>query len=321
MIDFLLGAALAGLVVRGWVRGLVRELLDLVGLVLGAAIAFRLSGPIGDFVTDRFGVTSEWARLGAGVLLFVGVGLALGLVARALSRVMELPGLNLTNRVGGAGFAAAWGVLLLTIVVAVAGVLPVGGLDDTLAESRIVGALTGPESLPSRILATVAGRPIAEVISALEDLVGGRRVLVDGDERVKLEPVEPADYALDRGSAEEVFGFINEVRLGAGINPLPWSEELAVVAALHAEEMYRNGYLSHVSPVTGRVADRVAAAGIGLASTAENIGLAATTRAVHEEMVGSVPHRARMLSGAVDRVGVATVAGPYGIIVVEVFGG
>lgn len=321
MIDFLLGAALAGLMVRGWVRGLVRELLDLVGLVLGAAVAFRLSGPIGDFVTDRFGVTSEWARLGAALILFAAVGFALSLVARALSRVMELPGLNLANRVGGAALAGAWGVLLLTIVVAVAGVLPVGGLGDTLAESRIVGALTGPDSLPSRVLAQVAGRPIAEVIASLEELVGGRRVLVDGDERVELEPVEPADYAIDRGSADEIYGFINEVRLEAGMNPLPWSEELAAVAASHAEEMYRDGYLSAVSPITGRVADRVAAAGIGLASVTENIGLAATTRAVHEEMVESSPHRARMISGAVDRVGVGVVAGPYGVIVVEVFGG
>ena len=321
MIDLILGAALAGLVVRGWLRGLVRELLDLVGLVLGAAIAFGLSGPIGDFVTDRFGVTSEWSRLGAGLLLFAAVGLALGLVARALSKVMSLPGLNLANRVGGAGFAAIWGVLLLTILVAVAGVLPVGGLENTLSESRIVATLTAPGSVPNRILARVAGRPIAAVITALEDLVGGRRVLVDGDERVDLEPVEPADYAIDRSSAEEVYGFINEVRLGAGMDPLPWSEELAAVAMSHAEEMYRDGYLSAVSPATGRVADRVAAAGIGLASVAENIGLAATTRAVHEEMVDSVPHRARMISGAVDRVGVGTVAGPYGIIVVEVFGG
>ena len=321
MIDFLLGAALVGLFVRGWVRGLVRELLDLVGLVLGAALAFRLSGPIGDFVTDRFGVTSEWARLGTGLALFAAVGLALSLVARALSRVMQLPGLNLANRIGGAVFAAAWGVLLLTIVVTLARVLPGGGIDDTLAESRIVGALTDSESLPGRFLATVAGRPIAEVISALEDLVGGRRVLVDGEERVELEAVEPADYALDRGSAQEVFGFINEERLEAGMDPLPWSEELAAVAEAHAEEMYRNGYLSAVSPVSGRAPDRVAAAGIGLASIGENIGLAATIRAVHEEMVGSVPHRARMTSGAVDRVGVATVAGPYGIIVVEVFGG
>ena len=81
------------------------------------------------------------------------------------------------------------------------------------------------------------------------------------------------------------------------------------------------GYLSGLSPITGRVADRVAAAGVGLAAVTENIGLAATTRAVHEEMTGSIPHRARMLSGAVDRVGVGAVAGPYGLIIVEVFGG
>jgi uncharacterized membrane protein required for colicin V production len=321
MIDFILGAGLAGLVVRGWMRGLVRELLDLVGLVLGAAIAFRLSGPVGDFVTDRFGFTSEWARLGAGVLLFLAVGFGLGLVARALSRVMELPGLNLANRVGGAGFATAWGVLLLTVLVALAGVLPVGGLDDTLAESRIVGIVTGPDSLPGRFLAKVAGRPIAQVIGALEDLIGGRRVLVDGDERVELEPVEPGDYAVAPGSADEIYSFINATRLEAGMDPLPWSDELAAVAAAHAEEMYRDGYLSAVSPSTGLVADRVAAAGIELAVVSENIGLAATTRAVHEEMVGSPPHQARMISGAVDRVGVAAVAGPYGVIVVEVFGG
>ena len=310
-----------GLAVRGWTRGLVRELLDLVGLVLGAVVAFRLSGPIGDFVTDRFGFTSEWARLGAGILLFVGVGVALGLVARALGAVMDLPGLNLANRLAGAGFAAAWGILLLTIFVAVAGVLPVGGLDETLDKSRIVRAITGPDSLPSRLLALVAGRPIAEVIRALEDLVGGRRVLVDGDERVELAAVEPSEYASDRGSAEEMLTFINDVRLEAGVDPLPWSEELAAVAESHASEMYRTGYLSALSPITGRVADRVAAAGIGFAVVSENIGLAATTRAVHEEMVDSAPHRARLISGAVDRVGVAVVAGPYGVIVVEIFGG
>jgi membrane protein required for colicin V production len=321
VIDFVIGAGLVALLVRGWRRGLVRELLDLVGLVVGAWVAFRLSGPVGDWVTDRFGVTSEWARLGAGVLLFAAVGVGLGLVARALSRVMDLPGLNLANRLGGAGFALAWGLLILTVLVAVAAVLPLGGLGRALSESRIVAAVAGPGSLPSRMLERVAGRPIAGIIAALEDLVGGRRVLVDGDERVELEPVAAVDYARDQGSAEEMLRFINELRLEEGVDPLPWSNELAAVAAAHAEEMYREGYLSPVSPLTGRVADRVAAAGVRLAAISENIGLAATTRAIHEEMTESAPHRARMIARAVDRVGVAAVAGPYGVIVVEVFGG
>jgi uncharacterized membrane protein required for colicin V production len=101
VIDFVIGVYVAGLAVRGWIRGLIRELLDLVGLVVGAVVAFRLSGPVGDFLTDRFGVTSEWARIGAGVVLFTGVGVGLAVAARAVTRIMDLPGLNLLNRIGG----------------------------------------------------------------------------------------------------------------------------------------------------------------------------------------------------------------------------
>jgi uncharacterized protein YkwD len=115
--------------------------------------------------------------------------------------------------------------------------------------------------------------------------------------------------------------FINTARLEAGSDPLPWSEELAAIAVAHAVEMYREGYLSGLSPATGRVTDRARDAGVRMSVLGENIGLAATTRAVHEEMVGSAPHRARMISESFDRVGVGVVAGPYGLIVVEVFGG
>ena len=52
MLDFVLGLFLAALLVRGWVRGLVRELLDLVGLVVGLWIAFKLSQPFGDFLAN-----------------------------------------------------------------------------------------------------------------------------------------------------------------------------------------------------------------------------------------------------------------------------
>jgi hypothetical protein len=43
MFDFVLGIGLAGLAVRGWLRGFVREVLDLVSLVLGIFVALLLS--------------------------------------------------------------------------------------------------------------------------------------------------------------------------------------------------------------------------------------------------------------------------------------
>lgn len=321
MVDVLVGLTLFGLVIRGWRRGLVREVFDLGGLVLGTFLAFRLSGPVGDFVTDRFGVTSEWSRIGAGVVLFAAVGFGLSVVARALSGLMELPGLAFVNRIGGGALAAAWGAVLLTILVMLAGLLPMARLRSALEESRLATVVAGPNSLAGRFVREVAGEPVAMVVRALEELVGERRVVVDGDERVDLEPVAEDSIGVDDGSAREMLEFINAARLEGGADPLPWSDELAALAIGHALEMYRQGYLSGLSPETGRVADRARLAGVRLESLGENVGLAATTRAVHEGIVSSAPHRARMISRGFDRVGVGVVAGPYGLIVVEVFGG
>jgi uncharacterized membrane protein required for colicin V production len=321
MIDLIIALILFGLAVRGWRRGLVRAVFDLVGLVLGTFLAFRLSGPVGDFLTDRFGVTSEWSRIGAGVVLFAAVGFGLSFVARALSGIMELPGLAFVNRIGGAGLAAAWGAVLLTILIMFAGLLPIGAFRTALEESRLAIVVAGPNSIAGRLVRKVAGEPVAMVIRALEELAGERRVVVDGDERVDLEPVAEDGIGVDKGAAGEMLEFINAARLEAGADPLPWSDELAALATDHALEMYRQGYLSGLSPVTGRVSDRARMAGVRLESLGENIGLAATTRAVHEEMVSSAPHRGRMISRGFDRVGVGVVAGPYGLIVVEVFGG
>ncbi|MFQ5517765.1 MAG: CvpA family protein, partial [Acidimicrobiia bacterium] len=47
MFDILVGAGLALLAVRGWRRGLIREAMDFVGLVVGVFIAFRTSSYTG----------------------------------------------------------------------------------------------------------------------------------------------------------------------------------------------------------------------------------------------------------------------------------
>jgi hypothetical protein len=284
-------------------------------------LALRLSGPIGDFVTDRFGVRSEWARIGAGIGLFVAVSIGLSLATRALSGIMELPGLSLVNRIGGTVLAAGGGIVALTVLVMFVDLLPISGLRSQLEDSRLVRVLAGPDSISGRMIREAAGEPVAFVVRALEELAGDRRVVVDGDERVDLEPTVEGETGPDEGAAAEMLVFINSARLAAGADPLPWSDELAEVALGHATELYRVGYLSGLSPITGRVTERARNAGVRLSVLGENIGLAATTRAVHEEFSGSAPHRARMISESFDRVGVGVVAGPYGLVVVEVFGG
>ncbi len=126
---------------------------------------------------------------------------------------------------------------------------------------------------------------------------------------------------MEAAEAEEVLSFLNEARVAVGVAPLAPSAGLADVALGHALDMYTNGFISHLSPATGRVDDRVRAAGIQLTVVGENLALAATSRAVHDGLMESDPHRANLLRTSFDRVGVAAVRGPLGLMVVQVFGG
>jgi uncharacterized protein YkwD len=322
VIDFLLGLYLAGLAVRGWLRGFVKELLDLVGLVLGLAVAFRVSAPLGDFISDRFDVTPEWARIGAGIALFLIVGAGLGAAAHYLGKVMRLPGLNLANRLAGSGFALAWGIALVLVVTSIMRALPMpSAVDDQLDGSAVVTVLASPESPTQRAFQAMAGDEVLDTLLALGPLIGDRNVVLDGDDRLEIPPAAADELMTDPTAADEVFLLANEARGTAGTSPLAWSDALARVAMGHAMDMYLNGFVSHVSPTTGTIGDRIRAERLPLSSVGENLALAANPRAVHAGFMDSDGHRANILRTSFDRVGVAAVDGPLGLMVVQVFGG
>lgn len=320
MIDFVLGAYLASLAVRGWIRGLVKELVDLVGLVLGVLVAFRMSGPFGEFLAERFQVAPEIARLGAGIVLLMITGSGLAVVAHQLTKTMKMPGLNLTNRLLGSGLAMAWGLLIALALISVVRALPFpSAVGDALDRSAVVERVAGPEAVPRRLFLAVAGDRVLESLAALRPLVGGDRLVLDADDRVEIPP--STEVEVDDGSEQELFALANRSRVDVEVEPLIWSEGLAEVARAHAEEMYRQGYVSHVSPTTGTVADRVAAAGIPVLVVGENLGLASSAPAVHLAFLESEGHRENLLRSDFDRVGIGAVQGPLGLMVVEVYAG
>lgn len=322
MLDFILGLYLAGLAVRGWLRGFVKELLDLAGLVLGVLLGFRLSEPVGDFFVDRFDVTPEWARIGAGIAIFVVIGTIVSIFAHYLGRFVQLPGLNLSNRLLGSGFAVAWGVFLILVFASILSLLPLPeSVDQTIEESAVASAVAGEDAYARDLFESAAGDDVISSLLALEPLIGSQRVILEDDESAAIPPVSADELEVSADEAEEILGFLNEARVTAGAAPLAPSQGLADVARAHALDMYTNGFVSHVSPSTGRVADRVRAAGIQLTGVGENLALAASTRAVHDGFMDSVSHRENLLASEWDRVGVAAVRGPYGLMVVQVFGG
>lgn len=322
MLDFILGLYLAGLAVRGWVRGLVKELTDLLGLVVGVLVGFRLSAPVGDFFVDRFDVTPEWARVGAGIAMFILVGVGFSILAATLGRFMRLPGLNLGNRLLGSGLALTWGVFLILVFASILGALPLPSVvGDTIEESTVARAIAGEESVARSMFQQAAGDDVISTLLALKPLAGSERVVLDGDDVLELPATQADQLETVPDAADEILTFVNRERVTNGVAPLAPSSGLAEIALAHALDMYTNGFVSHVSPTTGRVDDRIRAAGIQLSLAGENLALAASTRAVHDGLMSSESHRENLLRTGFDRVGVAAVRGPFGLMVVQVFGG
>jgi len=320
MVDFVLGLFIAALLVRGWLRGFVRETLDLVALFIGLWIAFRLSGPLGEFLTERFSVSPEVATIGAGVVLFLLFGVAMSIAAHYLSRVMSLPGLNLINRLGGAAVAALWGIAIILVVINLARVVP-GGWDARFEDSSVAQAIAGPDAAPQQVFETMAPDGVLGSLAAIQGLFGVNRIVPEGNEALAIPPAAPDEVRQVRDETAVVLEQVNEHRTGLGLSALGRSAGLDGIAESRAMGMYTSGRLSRDQPPGGSVAGDVAAAGIRLAVVGENLALASSVRAAVDAMLGSPTALSQFAIPAYDRTGVSVVDGPTGRLVLIVMGG
>ena len=163
------------------------------------------------------------------------------------------------------------------------------------------------------------GDPLGDVVTPVIDLLD-RLVILEGDDRVDIPPV--AGLLENRPDlATELLDMLNLLRIEEGEEPLAWSAALAEIAARHGVEMYKEGYFSHVSPLTGDVGDRLTAQGIPFRIGGENLALNPTVEGVHGGLAASPGHRATMLETRFTRVGISVHDGPLGLMVVQVFTG
>ncbi len=322
MIDFILGLYFASLAVRGWIRGFVREVMDLLGLVIGILAGIRFSEAAGRFIESWSGIGPGTARVVGGIVIMIGVGLALALVANWLGKVMRLPGLNLTNRLGGGALAFGWGWMLATILISVASVVPLP--DEWQAqfdESTLVSILIDEEQPAQQAIRGVTGDRTLQAALNFEQLLGGERVVLDPEASYAIDPVDSEEVERDRAAEQELFELVNRARLEAGLDVLDWHERLSDVAEEYARRMATEGFFSHVAPDGSTLGSRVAEGGVPYRIVGENLALAVTVPIAHDGLMESPGHRANILHEEFSSVGIGIVETPYGLIAVQVFHG
>jgi uncharacterized protein YkwD/cell division septation protein DedD len=108
-------------------------------------------------------------------------------------------------------------------------------------------------------------------------------------------------------------------RAAHGLQPLQRDPELDAIAEAHTLDMQANGFLGHVSPTTGRPADRVRAADYRAAITAENVAFNRSLTDAEAGLMRSLGHRRNLLSPEVTHLGLAAIHSENGWYLTQLF--
>ena len=116
MIDIILLAILALGVIRGYMRGLVRQLASLVGLVAGLLIARALYAGVGEYLSVQMGTSVGLSQVIAFFLIWIAVPLVLSVVAFLLTKALQIIKLGFLNRLLGAVLGGLKYALILSLL-------------------------------------------------------------------------------------------------------------------------------------------------------------------------------------------------------------
>lgn len=127
---------------------------------------------------------------------------------------------------------------------------------------------------------------------------------------------EPSGTAMSLNPKEqEMLGLINEARRNAGLRSLQLCSELTAAARFKSEDMADNNYFAHTSPLYGGLNSLLHRFGISFQAAGENIAKNSSDLVsdAHGSLMDSPEHRANILNGSYDYVGVGVAVQNNGV--------
>ncbi len=320
MVDWALLLIFVLLAVRGWMRGLIREVIGLAVVVVGLFLAFRLSTPVGVVVESLAGTSADVSRLIAGIVIILAIGIGATIVANVLHYGIKLmPGLSTLNRGAGVAFSVLAGAVVLTVVVSILSLLPVPtGVSEELDESRFASSVTDPDGFPQRLIGVIAGDRVVAAVLQIQGIFGDSVVIGPGTGSIEIPAAESGTTRVTSRAADSAFRQINRIRVANDAAPLVRNEVLDGLALTYVEELYRDGRLSDVAADGTTIEDRMRAAGIPIQQADQVVALASSPRSATEALGDDPGSLEELVDRNYLRAGVGAVKGPLGLLFVVV---
>ncbi len=157
IIDISILVILVFFLIKGIVRGLLREVCSLLGIVLGGVFSFSFYLPVAQLLQDKLNLPSQFCVWVAFLVIFLAFVVVFAVVGFVLHRFVKMVFLGGFNRLAGAIFGIVQGVVVLSMLL--------------LACSSSVA----PETLRKMTLRSELGPPF---VSLGDDILASGRKLI-----------------------------------------------------------------------------------------------------------------------------------------------
>jgi uncharacterized protein YkwD/uncharacterized membrane protein required for colicin V production len=287
----------------GWYRGFVLGMLDLVRWVGSLLLGLRYYPYLAEILFRNVEGKEIWippvsfllVTLFASFLIhFLG-----SMLLKALPPTLHAHGSNralglIPGFLSGGIAAAIISALLLAVP------LP-EPIEANVQQSRLINRIAGFTDRLETELAMVFYQPVHRTLN---------RLTIDPDSREFVELPFRVENPIPRPELEmEMLELINQERAEHGLQPLVADTALRRVARMHAADMFRRGYFSHLTPEGHDPFQRIREANIPFRNAGENLALAPTLPVAHEGLMNSPGHRANILQRRFGRVGIGIMEG------------
>lgn len=312
-IDYLIIAFLLIALIRGFSRGAIIVILDLVGFGVSIWLTI-LTAPYFELAVKRLVPLSDQVLRAAAFLVAY-------LVAQTLWSVVSWLVLKIVHRFEGSLVNRLIGVFMsLFYTAALVGILLI--LVKSLPLDKQYREIVERSRLAPQIARLVEPlRPTVEktLKTAIDQVTKFITIQPKSGERLNLH-LSPGKLVENPAGEQAMLALVNQERATVGVKALQYDDQLRDVARAHAQDMWQRRYFSHVSPDGQDPFGRLEQAKVQFVTAGENLALAPNLDLAHSGLMNSPGHRANILQSVFGRVGIGIISGPpYGEMVVQVF--
>ncbi len=120
VVDIIILVILVFFFISGMRRGLIRQVLDIVGIILAFICAFYLAHFLASYFEQSIELTYNISLVIAAVVIFIGIILLFHALGLLFQKIAEITLFGSVDRIGGGLFGTFKGILLVSLLLVVA---------------------------------------------------------------------------------------------------------------------------------------------------------------------------------------------------------